>query len=136
MSVEFVDTNILIYAHDAKAGPKYDTSVALVERLANDGTGALSLQVLTEFYSAATTKLPMTSERAEAVIVDFGAWTLHLPAHADLVRAIKLQRRYRISWWDALIVNSATQLGCDTLWSEDFSNGQKYGSVTVRNPFV
>ena len=133
MSVEFVDTNILIYAHDRKAGPKHRKSVDLVARLTNDDSGALSLQVLMEFYAAATRKLPMTSEKAEEVIRDFGAWTVHCPAHADLVRAVRL---HKTSWWDALIVNSATELGCSILWSEDLANGQRYGAVTVRNPFL
>ena len=96
----------------------------------------LSLQVLVEFYAAAMRKLPMTSEKAEEVIRDFRAWTVHRPAHADLLRAARLQRRYKISWWDALIVNSATELGCAILWSEDLSNGQQYGPMTVRNPFL
>src|SRR5882724_6571071 len=78
----------------------------------------------------------MTSEKAEEVIRDFGAWTVHRPAHADLLRAARLQRRYKISWWDALIVNSATELGCLILWSEDLSNGHQYGPITVRNPFL
>ena len=78
----------------------------------------------------------MTSEKAEEVIRDFGAWTVHRPAHADLLRAARLQRRYKISWRDALIVNSATELGCLILWSEDLSNGHQYGPITVRNPFL
>ena len=83
MSVEFVDTNILVYAHDRKAGPKHHKSVELVARLTKDDFGALSLQVLIEFYAAATRMLPMTSEKAEEVIRDFGAWTVHRPAHGD-----------------------------------------------------
>src|SRR5947209_1314078 len=120
MSVEFVDTNILIYAHDRKAGPKHHKAIELLERLTNDDSGAISLQVLMEFYAAATAKLPMTSERAEEVVKDFGAWTVHCPAHADLARAAHIQRRYKISWWDALILNSALELGCSVVWSEDF----------------
>ena len=135
MSVEFVDTNILIYAHDAKAGQKHARSVELVARLANDDFLAISLQVLTEFYAAATRKLSITSEKAEQIILDFGVWTVHCPTKADLTRAIQLHRRYNISWWDALILNSATELGCNLLWTEDLAHGQRYGAVTVQNPF-
>jgi predicted nucleic acid-binding protein len=135
MSVEFVDTNILIYGHQALAGSKHITSVELVKRLAKEKTGALSIQVLIEFYSAVTRKLTMTSEQAEEIVADFGAWTIHRPAHADLLRAANIQRRYGINWWDALIVNSASELGCEVLWTEDLSNGRQYGRVTVRNPF-
>jgi predicted nucleic acid-binding protein len=136
MNVEFIDTNVLIYAHDAKAGRKRINSIELVRRLAKDNAGALSVQVLSEFYAASTRKLAMTSEKAEEIVADFGAWIIHSPAHADLVRAAGLQRRYQINWWDALIVNSAMVLGCSVLWTEDLSHSQIYGSVMVRNPFL
>jgi predicted nucleic acid-binding protein len=61
--------------------------------------------------------------------------TLHRPDHADLIRASQLHRRYKISWWDALMVNSALELGCGILWTEDLRHGQRIGSLTVRNPF-
>src|SRR5437870_74284 len=103
MNVEFIDTNILIYAHNAKSGAKHNRSVELISQLTNDDHGALSLQVLYEFYATATRKLGMVSEQAEAVILDFGIWRVHRPAHPDLVRAVRLHRRYNINWWDALI---------------------------------
>jgi predicted nucleic acid-binding protein len=136
MSVEFVDTNVLIYAHDQSTGRKHEIAVDLLTRLFAERARAASIQVLMEFYSAATKKLKFTSAEAEDVLVDMAAWAIHRPGHDDLIRAAHLHRRYNISWWDALLVNSATQLGCDVLWSEDFSSGQRYGSVTVRNPFV
>ena len=135
MPAEFVDTNILVYAHDGGAGQKYDRSVQLLTRLFEDRAGALSVQVVAEFYSAATRKLAMTSQEAEEILADLGGWIIHRLGHADLVRAARLQRRYRIAWWDALIVTSAIELGCQVLWSEDLGDGQKYGTVTVRNPF-
>jgi len=136
MNVEFIDTNVLVYAHDAKAGMKRVNSIELVRRLAKDNAGALSIQVLSEFYAASTRKLAMTSEEASEIVSDFGAWTIHSTAHSDLLRAAGLQHRYQISWWDALIVNSAIVLGCSVLWTEDLSHGQGYGSVMVRNPFL
>src|SRR5256885_8811 len=136
MTAEFVDTNVLIYAHDRTAGLKHDRAVALLARLTNDDSGALSLQVLMEFYSAATRKLPMPAAKAEEAVRDFGVWTIHCPAHADLIRAARLQRSHNVSWWDALILNSCIELGCGVLWSEDFSNGRRYSGVTVRNPFL
>lgn len=135
MSVEFIDTNILVYAHDASAGAKHAAAVSLLERLFEEGSGAISVQVLTEFYAVATRKLSMSSEEAEAVLEDLGGWTMHRPEHADLIRAAQLHRRHRISWWDALLLNSALELGCKVLWSEDFTDGQRYGKTTVRNPF-
>lgn len=135
MSAEFVDTNVLIYAHDGGAGAKHTRAVQLLTRLFEDADGALSIQVLSEFYAAATKKLGMKSEEAEVAIQDLGAWTIHRPEHADLLRASRLHRRYKLSWWDALVVNSAQELGCSVLWTEDLADGQRYGTVTVRNPF-
>ena len=136
MSVEFVDTNVLLYAHDGGAGKKHERSVRLLSRLVEDGAGAVSIQVLAEFYAAATKKLGITSQEAEEILADLGGWIIHRPGHADLLRAARFQRRYKMSWWDALVVNSAVELGCGVLWSEDIADGQRYGSVTVRNPFV
>jgi len=135
MNAEFVDTNILIYAHDGGAGAKHDRSVALLKRLFEHGSGALSIQVLTEFYAAATRKLRMSGKEAEEVLRDLEGWTLHRATLADLLSASRLHRRHKISWWDALIVNSAIELGCTVLWSEDLADGQKYGTLIVRNPF-
>jgi predicted nucleic acid-binding protein len=136
MSAEFVDTNILIYAHDGGAGEKHRKSVGLLTRLFEEGTGGLSVQVLTEFYAAATRKLGMRSEEAEQVLQDLGSWALQRASHSDLIQACHVHRRYKVSWWDALILNSAIQLGCSVLWSEDFADRQKYGTLLVRNPFL
>jgi len=135
MSVEFVDTNVLIYAHDGGAGAKHARSVELLERLVSEGSGGLSIQVLQEFYFAATRKLGMTSDGAEEVLADLAGWVIHRPGHSDLLRAAHLHRRFQISWWDALILNSAAELGCGVIWTEDLSDGRRYGTVAVRNPF-
>ena len=136
MSAEFVDTNILVYSHDLSAGFKRERSRELLTRLFDESTGALSMQVLTEFYSVVSKRLGMSSDRAEEVLSALSLWQIHRPEFADLMRAIELQRRYRISWWDALIVNSALQMGAGILWSEDLGDGQRYGSLVVRNPFL
>ena len=134
MSGEFIDTNILVYAHEGGAGVKHQKAVELLERLFENQTGCLSIQVLSEFYVTATRKLGMKSEEAEEVIGDLESWTIHRPAHADLLRASKLHRRHKVNWWDALIINSAIELGCDVLWSEDLA-GHRFGPLTIRDPF-
>ena len=136
MSVEFIDTNVLIYAHDGGAGQKHERSVQLLSRLVEDGAGAISIQVLAEFYSAATRKLGIVSQEAAEILADLGGWIIHRPGHADLLRAARFQRRYKMSWRDALVVTGAVELGCSVLWSENLADGQRYGSLTVRNPFV
>ena len=136
MSVEFVDTNIFVYAHEGGAGAKHRKAVELITRLFEEQAGALSVQVLTEFYVTATKKLRMRSQEAEEAIADLGSWTIHRPSHADVLRACRIHRERKVGWWDALIVHSAMELGCDILWSEDLAPGQRYGTTTVRNPFA
>jgi len=138
MSGEFVDTNVLLYAHDRSAGAKRDAAVALITRLIDEESGLLSTQVLMEFFVSATRKLPQRLDESVAteIVQDFGTWPVFTPLVSDVVAATKLCRRYGIHFWDALIVQGAVSLGADVLWSEDLNAGQKYAGVPVRNPFA
>ena len=78
----------------------------------------------------------MPGAGAAALIGDLSKWTLHEPVRADVLAAIELHRRKRISLWDALILQSAHQLRCRTIWSEDLNAGQAFGETRVRNPFA
>jgi predicted nucleic acid-binding protein len=135
MSVEFVDTNVLVYAHDSTAGRKRAAAADLLSRLFAESMGAVSIQVLAEFYSVCTRKLRMEAAEADAILTDLGVWTIHRPRHRDLIQASRLHRLHRIGWWDAMIVTSAIELGCAILWTEDLADGQRFGGLTVRNPF-
>ena len=138
MSGEFVDTNVLLYAHDLSAGAKRDSAVALITRLIDEQRGLLSTQVLMEFFVSATRKLPqcLAENAATEIVEDFGTWPVFTPGVSDLLAAAKLGRRYGIHFWDALIVQGAVSLGADVIWSEDLKAGQKYAGVPVRNPFA
>ena len=132
---EFLDTNVILYAFDADSGQKQELSVALLSRLIPDRAGVLSVQVLVEFYSIATRKFRMTSQEAEGVLNDFADWRLHRPDYSSVVAAIHLQRRYKLAWYDAMILNSALETGCSVLWTEDFNDGQRFGDLVIRNPY-
>jgi predicted nucleic acid-binding protein len=138
MSGEFVDTNVLLYAHDLSAGAKRETAVALIGRLIDEQSGLLSTQVLMEFFVSATRKLPPRLDAAAAaeIVEDFGTWPVFTPGVSDILAATKLGRRFGIHFWDALIVQGAVSLGADVIWSEDLNPGQKYAGVPVRNPFA
>ena len=77
--------------------------------------------------------LGMNSADAEAVIRDSGAWIIHRPAHADLRKAAQVERRNKLGWRDALTPISAIEPGRAVVWTEDFSDGQRLGPITVRN---
>ncbi|MEO8098777.1 MAG: PIN domain-containing protein [Acidobacteriota bacterium] len=135
MTFEFVDTNILLYAHEKEASEKQRVSSKLLERLIEKGGGAVSTQVLMEFYSTGTRKLKLSSQEGEDVIESLRHWKTHSPNHASLLEAIRLQRRHKLSWFDALIVTSALALECSILWTEDLQHNQHFGSLTIKNPF-
>ena len=136
--LEFLDTNVLIYAHDVSAGAKNERASALMAELWQAGTGCLSVQVLQEFYVNITGKVakPLPPDTAMELIGELATWTIHRPGADDVLDAIRHTRRYGISFWDAMVVQSAAQLGCGQLWSEGLSAGQVYGSVQVVNPFA
>ncbi len=135
---EFIDTNILIYAHDVSAGGKHTAAKQLVQRIWETGSGCLSVQVLQEFYVVITRKVanPVTPEMAAEIIRDLGYWHICSPTVDDLLGAIDLQQRYRTSFWDAMVIQTAACMDCRVLWSEDLANDQVYGAVRVKNPFM
>jgi len=137
MSVEFFDTNILVCAHDSDMGFKQRRALELVTRLMDGSAAAISIQVLIEFYAIATRKLGMSSSEAQDILQDWTRWmTVHRPNPEDIVRAAGIQRRYRVPWFDTLILNSALELGCSVLWTEDLNRGQRYAALTACNPFA
>lgn len=135
--LEFLDTNVLIYAHDRSAGEKHAKARNLVRQLWETGNGCLSVQVLQEFYVTVTRKVaqPMSIEDAAQILRDLSFWQIHTPNAEDVLGAIDIQRHYQISFWDAMVIHSARCSGCQVIWSEDLSDGQEYENLLVRNPF-
>ena len=135
---QFVDTNILVYAHDRSAGAKHERALGLIEELWENHLGCLSVQVLQEFYVITTQKIarPLEGETVARIIRNLTQWRIHAPIAEDVLGAISLQGRYGLSFWDAMILWSAQQLGCEVLWSEDLSEGQDYRKLRVLNPFT
>lgn len=134
---QFVDSNILVYAYDLAQGEKREKAKARLLSLWESGLGCVSIQVLQEFFVNVTRKsdFPLSPEQAAQVIHDFSDWKVHRPGIKDVIAAIDLHQRYRISFWDAMILQSARQSGCSILWSEDLSKGEDYAGVKVVNPF-
>jgi len=135
---QFIDSNVLVYAFDSTAGSKNDRARRLLAALWSTKGGCLSLQVLQEFYVTVTGRIsrPLAHDEAARRVAHYSEWHLHEPGKRDLLAAIELRRELRISFWDALIIHSARQLECSLLWTEDLNDGQRYGGVLVRNPFL
>ena len=137
-SREFVDANILVYAFDAAAGPKQAVAQQLLQRLWDQGGGFLSVQVLQEFFVAVTRKVshPLSAAEAADRIRDFVVWKVFSPTINDVLAAIRLQEQAQLSFWDAMVVTAAAELGCGVLWTEDLNDGQLVQGVRIRNPFT
>ena len=134
----FVDTNILVYAHDESETRKRAIAAGLLHDLWQSGMGVLSTQILQEFYVVATRKLnpPMSPEMARKIVALYAEWQ---PVRVDvpiILAASTLQERHQISFWDALIVESARRAGATRLITEDLQDGRDFDGVAVEDPFI
>ena len=133
----FVDTNILMYAHDSAAGEKHQRAKALVEELWETRVGVVSTQVLQELAVnlRRKAKKPLDAKATRDVVSDYLTWQVVVNGGDSILEALDLEAKYQISFWDALIVQAAHVSGAEVLYSEDLSDGQAYGAVRVINPF-
>ena len=134
----FVDTNILVYAHDRFSGIKNQRAQLLIEELWNAGTGVLSTQVLQELCINLRRKAgnPLPVEEVRRLIREYSTWEVVTNTPASVLGALEIETRYKTSFWDALILQAAEDAGVSTLYSEDLASGQRYGSVRVVNPLI
>ena len=133
----FVDTNILMYAHDSAAGEKHQRAKALVEELWETRVGVVSTQVLQELAVnlRRKAKKPLDAKATRDVVSDYLTWQVVVNGGDSILEALDLEAKYQISFWDALIVQAAHVSGAEVVYSEDLSDGQAYGAVRVINPF-
>jgi predicted nucleic acid-binding protein len=134
----FLDTNILIYAHDRSAGLKYERARDLVERLWISGQGVLSTQVLQELCINLRRKIarPLPVEEVRRIIQDYLSWEVVVNTPGSVLQALEIEVRYKTSFWDALVLQAAESSGARVLYSEDLAAGQKYGPIQVINPLI
>jgi len=133
----FVDTNVLIYAHDVDAGAKRQAAQAILRELWSERTGTLSIQVLQEFYVNVTRKIPrpISKQSARMVVTTYTAWCVDTTP-AEIAIAFQIEDASRIGFWDALIVASALKSGAERIVSEDLNAGQLIAGILVENPFA
>ncbi len=133
----FVDTNILMYAHDSSAGEKHERAKTLMEELWRDRAGVVSAQVLQELAVnlRKKAKKPLDARATRDIVADYLSWQVIVNSGESILEALDIEARYRLSFWDALVVQAAQTSGAEVLYSEDLSGGQAYGPVRVVNPF-
>jgi predicted nucleic acid-binding protein len=138
MSVKtFVDTNILVYAHDVDQNQRHQTAREILIELMSNRNGALSPQVLQEFYVTVTRKLakPLSKRAAREIVEDYSVWCIDTTA-AEVATAFRIEDEAKISFWDALICAAALKSGASILLSEDLNSGQRIAGLRIHNPFM
>lgn len=138
MTAVFVDTNVLLYSEDGADAVKQAQALAWLKELWLRRCGRLSTQVLGEFYVNATRKLKpaMPSGDARAEVRRYQRWHPWLIDQATVEAAWAVESRFKIGYWDALVVAAAQQQGCEWLLSEDLQHDQRFDAVRVVNPFL
>lgn len=135
----FLDTNIFVYTFDSTAVAKATIAADLVRRAIRTKTGVISYQIVQEFFNVAMRRFetPMTVAEADQYLA--ATFRPLLAVHSSpalFSEALRLGSKFRLAWYDSLIVAAAIEAQCDTLYSEDFQHGQNLESVTIANPFA
>jgi predicted nucleic acid-binding protein len=133
----FVDTNVLIYAHDIDAKEKHAVAKQALHELWADRTGLLSTQVLQEFYVNVTRKVskPQMKRFARSVVDKYATWCTETTP-AEIAVAFRIEDEAQIGFWDALICAAALRRGAERILSEDLNTGEKIAGIRVVNPFA
>ena len=135
----FLDTNVFVYSFDASAPAKARRARQLIRRAVATGKGIVSYQVAQEFFNVALRRFAQPMAVAEAEQYLATVFRPLMAVHSSqtlLAEALRLSDRYRLSWYDALIVAAALEGQCSLLYSEDLQHGQRFGDLQVENPFL
>ena len=135
----FLDTNIFVYSFDQSSARKTEEADRLIHQALTTGEGVISYQVVQAFFNVAYRRFPepMHLEQAEQFLSSVlrPLWAVY-PSPALCLKSLRILERFRVQWYDALIVASALEAKCGILYSEDFQNGQKFDDLEIRNPFL
>ncbi len=134
----FLDTNILVYLFDAADADKQAKARQLLRAHAGERRAVLSTQVLQEFYAVVTRRLrkPLASPVALEALREFAEFPLVVITPPLILAAAARSSEDGMSFWDALVVESAMEVSAEVLYSEDLQDGRRFGPVVVRNPFA
>lgn len=133
----FLDTNIMVYAHDRSSGDKYAVAREIMDYLWESRRGVISVQVLQEFFVCVTQKIlkPLLIKNARIILEYLSTWDVVANDKYITLKAIDIQERYRFSFWDSMIIQAAIQGQARILLSEDLPDGQVVEDLKILNPF-
>jgi predicted nucleic acid-binding protein len=134
----FLDTNIIVYAHDRSSGDKHAVAREIMDYLWESRKGVISVQVLQEFFVCVTKKIlkPLLIKNARVILEYLSTWDVVVNDKYITLKAIDLQEKYRLSFWDSLAIQAAIQGRASLLLSENMPDGQAVKDLKILNPFT
>jgi predicted nucleic acid-binding protein len=135
----FLDTTIFVYSFDASAPKKSQQAAELIRRGIQTRQGIVSYQVVQEFFNVALRRFaqPMTTAEAEQYLSTTFRPLLSVHSSQALYgESLQIASKFKLAWYDSLIVASAMEGHCDVLYSEDLQHGQRFGDLQISNPFL
>jgi predicted nucleic acid-binding protein len=133
----FLDTNIIVYAHDRSGGDKHVAAREIMDYLWESRKGVISVQILQEFFVCVTKKItkPLLIKNARILLEYLSTWNVVTNDKYITLKAIDLQEKYRFSFWDSLVIQAAIHGGASVLLSEALPDGQTVEGLKIVNPF-
>lgn len=133
----FLDTNIIVYAHDRSSGDKHAVAREIMDYLWESRKGVISVQVMQEFFICVTKKIvkPLLLKNARIILEYLSSWNVVVNDKYITLKAIDLQEKYGFSFWDSLVIQAAVQSQAGVLFSEDLPDGQVVKDLKILNPF-
>ena len=134
----FLDTNVFVYAFSLRELEKADTAKQLIRMAITQRSGVISYQVMQEFCNVAQRQFdaPLSTMEIEQYLFEVLRRLLAVHSSVDLcAEALHIRERYKLSWYDSLIVAAALEAKCDVLYTEDLQHGQRFDDLVVTNPF-
>jgi predicted nucleic acid-binding protein len=134
----FLDTNVFVYAFDARVPGKAKQAAQLIRRAVDTGEGIVSYQVVQEFFNVALRRFahPMTAAEAEQYLTTVFRPLLAVHSSSTIfLDALRISAKHHIAWYDSLILAAALDAGCEILYSEDLQDGRRIENLTIQNPF-
>lgn len=136
VSRSFIDTSVLVYAEASDIPDKQRIALALLKSLYEGGLGVLSTQVLQEYCNVALTKLKLPAQYVRSQLDLYEQFEV-VQVTPPIIRAgLDLHQTRSVSFFDAIVLASASASGCNVIWSEDMNAGEVVDGVCISNPFA
>ena len=135
--MKFIDTNVLVYLADKHDVDKRETAKKVVsDAMRKPEEYLLSTQTLAEFSNVCLRKFNMDEETIRDYLGFLRALKVVSYTAANVERALEIKTKYKLQFFDSLLLSTAEANGCEIFLSEDLNPGQIYCGMVAVNPFA